>query len=237
VLEVSDLHVHYGRIHAVQGVSFTVPHGAIVTIVGSNGAGKSTTLRALAGLVPVSHGRVQLDGEDITSYPAHRRVPRGLVLCPEGRRVFPRLTVLENLRMGAFTRPNRADFAGVLERVYSIFPVLKDRTRQAAGTLSGGEQQMLAIARALCAQPRVLLLDEPSMGLAPRLVDTVGDCIQAIREQGVTVLLVEQNAFMALEVADVGHVLENGRLVLTGSAAELMQDPRMRRAYLGELSG
>ncbi len=215
-------------------MSLTVPEGAICAVVGANGAGKTTTLNAICGLRTLTAGRVTLDGRDVTTVPAHNLVPLGLVQVPEGRRVFGRLTVRENLRMGAFRRTNpRAELAAELERVLCLFPRLRERLTQLAGTLSGGEQQMLAMGRALMSRPRTLLMDEPSMGLAPQVVDQVFETIVAINKLGVTVLLVEQNAFMALEIAQTAYVLQSGEVVLSGAAAELMRSDAVREAYLG----
>jgi branched-chain amino acid transport system ATP-binding protein len=234
VLELEDVHTYYGSIHALKGVSLEVRRGEIVTLIGSNGAGKSTALRSVNGLNHPRQGRIRLDGEDITRLPAHERVRRGLSQAPEGRRLFPRMSVLENLKMGAFQRTDRAGVGEDLERVYALFPLLHERRRQRAGTLSGGEQQMCAIGRALMARPRLLLLDEPSMGLAPMLVERIFDVIAEINAQGMTVLLVEQNALMALQAAQRGYVMETGRIVLSGAAADLRRDDGVRRTYLGE---
>jgi branched-chain amino acid transport system ATP-binding protein len=233
VLEVRDLHVYYGEIHALKGVSFEVGQGEIVTLLGNNGAGKTTTLKTLSGLLAPRTGTVLLDGASILGVPAHHIVLRGITHVPEGRRIFNRLTVLENLEMGAYTRHDRA-IAEDMERVFSVFPRLKERRSQVAGTLSGGEQQMLAIGRALMARPRLLLLDEPSMGLAPVLVEQIFETVQTINRQGVTILLVEQNAAMALAIAQRGYVLETGAVALRGGASELAGNPEVRRAYLGE---
>ena len=215
-------------------MSLTVPEGTICAVVGANGAGKTTTLNAICGLRTLTAGRVTLDGRDVTAVPAHDLVPLGLVQVPEGRRVFGRLTVRENLRMGAFRRRDpRAELAAELERVLSLFPRLRERLAQLAGTLSGGEQQMLAMGRALMSRPRTLLMDEPSMGLAPQVVDQVFETIVAINRLGVTVLLVEQNAFMALEIAQTAYVLQSGEVVLSGAGAELMNSDAVREAYLG----
>ena len=233
-LIVEDLHVAYGNIRALRGVSLNVETGTIVAIVGANGAGKTTTLNAICGLRTLTRGRVVLDGKDVTAIPAHDLVPRGLVQVPEGRRVFSRLTIRENLDMGAFRRrANRAELAEDLERVLTIFPRLKERMTQLSGTLSGGEQQMLAMGRAMMSKPRVLLMDEPSMGLAPQFVDQVFDTILSINKLGVTVLLVEQNAFMALEIAQMAYVLQSGEVVLSGPGPELMDSDAVREAYLG----
>ncbi len=233
MLEVSDLHVYYGEIHALKGISFRVGQGEIVTLLGNNGAGKTTTLRTLSGLLAPRHGDVRFEGSSLLGIPAHDIVLRGITHVPEGRRIFNRLTVVENLEMGAYTRGDQA-IAEDMEQVFTTFPRLKERRRQVAGTLSGGEQQMLAIGRALMAKPRLLLLDEPSMGLAPVLVEQIFETVQAINRQGVTILLVEQNAAMALSIAERGYVLETGRLPLQGGARELADNPEVRRAYLGE---
>jgi branched-chain amino acid transport system ATP-binding protein len=233
MLEVRDLHVYYGEIHALKGVSFDVTEGEIVTLLGNNGAGKTTTLKTLSGLLAPRRGNVLLDGASLLGTPPHGIVERGITHVPEGRRIFNRLTVVENLEMGAYIRSDRG-VAEDMERVFGIFPRLKERRTQVAGTLSGGEQQMLAIGRALMAKPRLLLLDEPSMGLAPVLVEQIFETVQAINGQGVTVLLVEQNAAMALSIAMRGYVLETGRIALEGPAAELAGNPEVRRAYLGE---
>lgn len=234
VLEIKDLNVHYGKIHAIQNVSFKIEEGSVVTIVGSNGAGKSTILNTIAGMLSPSSGKIIFKGEDISNIPSYNRVPLGLVLCPEGRKVFPKLTIRENLLIGGYIKSKREIEAGI-QRGFEMFPKLKVRQNQLAGTLSGGEQQMLAIARALCSNPKLLLLDEPSMGLAPNLIDAVGDVITDIRKQGVTILLVEQNVYMAFEVADYGYVLESGKLVISGKSEELLEDENVKKAYLGEL--
>ncbi len=233
MLEVESLHVYYGEIHALKGVTLSVAKGEIVTILGSNGAGKTTTLRTLSGLLPARAGNVRLEGETLLGVPAHEVVLRGVAHVPEGRRIFNRLTVFENLEMGAYARTD-AGIEQDLERVFTLFPRLRERRAQVAGTLSGGEQQMLAIARALMAAPRILLLDEPSMGLAPILVEQIFETIQGINRQGTTILLVEQNAAMALSIAHRGYVLETGTIVLSGTAADLQENPEVRRAYLGE---
>ncbi len=232
LLEVSDIHAHYGGIEALKGVSLEVREGEVVTLIGSNGAGKSTTLRSISGLTPASAGSVVFDGEDITRVPAHDVVGRGIALSPEGRHVFPRMTVRENLELGAHMR-KRAETAADFDRVFELFPRLEERINQPAGTLSGGEQQMLAIGRALMARPDVLLLDEPSMGLAPMLVSQIFGIISQISAQGVTILLVEQNAAQALRRADRAYVLETGRVVKTGPAREMLDDQSVRAAYLG----
>ncbi|MCS7050422.1 MAG: ABC transporter ATP-binding protein [Thermomicrobium sp.] len=233
VLELQQVHVHYGLIHALKGISLTVDRGEIVTLLGANGAGKTSTLRAISGLVRPSAGRILLQDVDLTHRRAHEVVALGVGHVPEGRRIFPRLTVEENLRLGAFTVRDTAEIGRRREYVFTLFPRLAERRKQPAGTLSGGEQQMLAIGRALMMQPRILLLDEPSMGLAPVLVESIFEVIQRLNREGTTILLVEQNARMALEVAHRGYVLETGRIVLAGSAVELTNDPRVRAAYLG----
>jgi branched-chain amino acid transport system ATP-binding protein len=233
MLEVRDLHVYYGEIHALKGISFTVSQGEIVTLLGSNGAGKTTTLRTLSGLLPARRGDVRLEGASLLGIAPHDVVLKGITHVPEGRRIFNRLTVVENLEMGAYTRGDPG-IGQDLEQVFAVFPRLKERRAQVAGTLSGGEQQMLAIGRALMARPRLLLLDEPSMGLAPVLVEQIFETVQTINRQGVTILLVEQNAAMALSIAGRGYVLETGQLALEGSARELADNPEVRRAYLGE---
>lgn len=232
-LEVENVHTYYGNIHALKGISLTVEKGEIVTLIGANGAGKSTTLNTISGLLRPREGAIRLEGEDLRAYPAHEIVAKGVVLVPEGRRVFSRLTVSENLEMGAFSRSNSKGIGESMEECYALFPVLRERRRQVAGTLSGGEQQMLAIARALMAEPRVLLLDEPSMGLAPVLVDSIFETIQQLNRSGTTILLVEQNARMALQVANRGYVLQTGQIVLSGTAEELRNNPTVQQAYLG----
>jgi branched-chain amino acid transport system ATP-binding protein len=233
LLEVNDLHVSYGAIRALHGVSFYVDEGEVVTLIGANGAGKSTTLRAISGLLPVSAGTVRYGDEDITGVEASRIVRKGMVHVPEGRRIFAPLTVRENLEMGAFTRRDKTEIEESMEYVFRLFPRLKERLEQTGGTLSGGEQQMLAVGRALMAKPRLLLMDEPSMGLAPILVEEIFDIIGEIKQEGVTILLVEQNAHMALMVANRGYVLETGSVGLSGSSEELAANPRVRAAYLG----
>jgi branched-chain amino acid transport system ATP-binding protein len=234
LLEVDDLHAHYGAIHALKGVSFTVEDTEIVTLIGGNGAGKSTTLNAISGLVRPTTGRVLLDGADLTPVPAHEVVGKGVVQVPEGRRTFVRLTVEENLRMGGFTVSD-VDVREGIERAYAIFPRLKERRSQVAGTLSGGEQQMLAIGRGLMAKPSLLLLDEPSMGLAPNLVELIFETIREIHDQGTAILLVEQNAHMALEIADRGYILQTGQIILADTAANLAANEQVRQSYLGEI--
>ncbi|MEO8272826.1 MAG: ABC transporter ATP-binding protein [Chloroflexota bacterium] len=233
MLVVDNVHTYYGQIHALQGVTLEVAKGEVVTLIGANGAGKTTTLKTVSGLLHARLGSVRFEGEDITKVPPHKLVERGIGHAPEGRRIFSRLTVLENLQMGAFSRP-KADIAPDIERVFTLFPRLKERERQLGGTLSGGEQQMLAIGRALMSEPRMLLLDEPSLGLAPILVAQVFETIKQINSQGTTVLLVEQNALQALSIAHRGYVLQTGEVVLSGSADSLRQNETVRKAYLGE---
>ena len=232
MLEVTDLHVHYGSIHAVKGISFNVEAGEIVTLIGANGAGKSTTLNTVAGLLRASSGTIDFEGESLIGVPAHKMVSKGIALCPEGRRIFTEMTVKENLEMGAFTRDD-AEAHEMRKEVYEHFPRLKERRGQSGGTLSGGEQQMLAMGRALMSKPKLLMLDEPSMGLAPILVDEIFGIIRALHEAGTTILLVEQNASKALSIADRAYVLETGRISMSGSADELLHDKRVREAYLG----
>ena len=232
ILNVEDINVYYGSIHAVKGVSFQVNQGEIVTLIGANGAGKSTTLNTIAGLLHSKTGSITYMDESLSKYPCHKIVSKGLAMVPEGRRIFLQMTVEENLEMGAFTQPN----AGVdadLERVFDQFPRLKERRRQIAGTLSGGEQQMLAMGRALMSHPTLLMLDEPSMGLAPILVEQIFDIIKDLHKAGTTILLVEQNAQAALSVADRGYVLETGRIVTSGTGHELLESPAIKKAYLG----
>ena len=233
MLEVENIHSYYGHIHALKGISLTVEKGEIVTLIGGNGAGKTTTLRTITGSMKPREGRVVLEGEDLAPYKAHQIVHRGMAMVPEGRRIFARLTVAENLEMGAFIRKDKGEIADDLERVFTLFPRLKERRTQVAGTLSGGEQQMLATARALMAHPRILLMDEPSMGLAPVLVEAIFETIQRINKEGTTILLVEQNALMALSVASRGYVLQTGEIVLQDSAANLNSNPMVQKAYLG----
>jgi branched-chain amino acid transport system ATP-binding protein len=233
LLELSDVHTYYGAIHALRGVSFTVDEGEIVTLIGSNGAGKSTTLRTISGQLRARQGEIKLRGERIDHRRPHEIVEMGVCQSPEGRRVFSRMSVHENLEMGAFSRKDKAAVGADFERVYGLFPRLKEREKQKAGTLSGGEQQMVAIGRALMAQPKVLLLDEPSMGLSPILVEQIFDIIGEINRQGTTVLLVEQNALMALAIANRGYILQTGEIVLADAAANLAKNPAVRAAYLG----
>jgi branched-chain amino acid transport system ATP-binding protein len=233
LLEVNDIHTHYGGIEALKGVSLHVDAGEIVTLIGSNGAGKSTTLRSITGLTPASSGTVVIDGEEITRVPAHDIVSRGIALSPEGRHCFQRMTVRENLGLGAHRRRGDPSVPDDLQRVFDLFPRLKEREKQKAGTMSGGEQQMLAIGRALMASPKLLLLDEPSMGIAPILVQRIYETIREINRGGTTILLVEQNANYALDVSGRGYVMETGRIVLAGDSEELRTDPEVQRAYLG----
>jgi branched-chain amino acid transport system ATP-binding protein len=233
ILELDDVHTFYGSIHALKGVTLHVDKGEIVTLIGSNGAGKSTTLKTISGITPARQGSVRMGGDEITRTPAHEIVRRGVGHAPEGRRVFSRMTVYENLQMGAFTR--KGSFDGDVARVYELFPRLKERRTQKAGTLSGGEQQMLAIGRALMTRPTLVLLDEPSMGLSPILTEQIFAIISEINEQGTTVLLVEQNALMALNVAHRGYVLQTGKIILADTAANLAANEQVRQAYLGEI--
>jgi len=233
MLEVQDVHTYYGNIHALRGISLVVEEGEIVTLIGANGAGKTTTLWTISGLLKPRQGKVFLDGEDLADYKAHEIVYKGVAMVPEGRRVFSKLTVSENLDMGAYHRTDRAGIEEDRERVFALFPRLKERRNQVAGTLSGGEQQMLATARALMARPRLMLLDEPSMGLAPVLVEDVFDRIREINREGTTILLVEQNAHMALQIADRGYVLQTGEIVLSDTAEGLRQNSMVQKAYLG----
>ena len=232
MLKVNDINVYYGAIHAIKGVSFEVNDGEIVTLIGANGAGKSTTLQTISGLLHSRTGSIEFMGENIMGQPAHKLVGKGLAQVPEGRRVFLQMSVEENLEMGAYTQP-KSSVAGELERAYELFPRLSERRRQVAGTLSGGEQQMLAMARALMSNPKLLMLDEPSMGLAPILVEQIFDIIRNLHKAGTTILLVEQNAQMALSVADRGYVLETGKIVSTGTGAQLLNDESVKKAYLG----
>jgi branched-chain amino acid transport system ATP-binding protein len=234
ILDLQDVHTYYGRIHALQGVSLQVRRGEIVTLIGANGAGKTTILKTISGLLHAREGKVMFDGKDITQTPAHDLVRAGIGHAPEGRRIFSRLTVLENLQMGAFTR-TRAEAQQGIERIFTLFPRLRERSAQGGGSLSGGEQQMLAVGRALMSRPTVLLLDEPSLGLAPILVQELFSIIQEINTQGTTILLVEQNALQALHVAQRGYVLQTGRVILADTAARLAANPDVRRAYLGEI--
>ena len=232
LLQVEDINVYYGAIHAIKGISFEVFPDEIVTLIGANGAGKSTTLNTIAGLLRPRSGRMILEGKDLATIPASRIVSQGMALCPEGRRIFQQMTVRENLEMGGYTRP-KSEIPASLEEMFTRFPRLKEREKQIAGTLSGGEQQMLAMARALMSKPKLLMLDEPSMGLAPILVEQIFDIIKELHDAGVTILLVEQNAQMALSIADRAYVLETGRIAMTGEASALLKNDDVRKAYLG----
>ena len=232
MLKVNDINVYYGAIHAIKGVSFEVHEGEVVTLIGANGAGKSTILKTVAGLLTSRTGSVEFLNHKLGTIPPHKVVPLGLALVPEGRQIFQHMTVEENLEMGAFTRPN-SEITGSIEDVYNRFPRLKERHKQIAGTLSGGEQQMLAMGRALMSKPKLLMLDEPSMGLAPILVEQIFDIIKELHSHGTTILLVEQNAQMALSVADRGYVLETGKIVTSGTGAQLLEDEAVKKAYLG----
>lgn len=234
MLKIDNLHVYYGGIHALKGISLEVPENKIITLVGANGAGKSTTLRAIAGLVNAASGKIVFNGEDITNKKTVDIVKKGITLVPEGRRIFANLTVLENIQMGAYARNDKEEVYKDIKKMYQIFPRLEERKNQIAGTLSGGEQQMLAIARALMSRPALLMMDEPSLGLAPMLVKEVFNIIKEIHKQGMTVLLIEQNATAALKVADYGYVLETGKIVMEGPGKELAQNEDVRKAYLGK---
>jgi branched-chain amino acid transport system ATP-binding protein len=233
MLEVDKIQAYYGNIHALKGVSLTIDEGEIVTLIGGNGAGKSTTLRCISGLMRPRTGSITFEDEDLEKYPPHKLIAKGIAMVPEGRGIFGKLSVLENLQMGAFYRKDKDGIAQDLQKVYELFPRLEERQKQVAGTLSGGEQQMLATARALMARPRLLLMDEPSMGLAPVLVDLIFDTIEEINKNGTTILLVEQNAHIALQIANRGYVLQTGEIVLSGSAKDLQKDPTVQKAYLG----
>jgi branched-chain amino acid transport system ATP-binding protein len=235
LLEIENMHSYYGHIQALRGISLTVDEGEVVTLIGSNGAGKTTTLRSIHGILPPREGKIIFAGEEIQGTPAHELIGKGIAQSPEGRRIFFRMTVLENLEMGAYHRNDSSEIREDMDRVFDLFPRLKERTRQEAGTMSGGEQQMLAIGRALMSSPKLLLLDEPSMGLAPVLVERIFEVIREINKQGTTILLVEQNANVALEIAARGYVLETGTIVNSASAKELREDPAVREAYLGEI--
>lgn len=233
LLTVNNLWVNYGFISAVKDISFSVEKGEIVALIGANGAGKTTTMNAICGLIPKKSGSVIFDGVDISASPTHKLVPMGIAQVPEGRRIFQELTVAENLKLGAYTRANKQEIEDTLEDMYQRFPILKERSKQIAGTLSGGEQQMLAMSRALMSHPKLLLLDEPSMGLSPLYVSTIFDMIKKVNEEGTTVLLVEQNAKKALAIADHAYVLETGKLINSGTGKELLEDSSIRKAYLG----
>ncbi|MEU7366405.1 ABC transporter ATP-binding protein [Streptomyces hygroscopicus] len=234
LLEVEDLRVAYGKIEAVKGISFSVEAGQVVTLIGTNGAGKTTTLRTLSGLLQPLGGEIRFDGTPLKGVPAHKIVALGLAHSPEGRHIFPRLSIAENLQLGAFLRKDAADIAADIQRAYDLFPILGERRGQAAGTLSGGEQQMLAMGRALMSRPKLLMLDEPSMGLSPIMMQKIMHTIAELKAQGTTILLVEQNAQAALSLADQGHVMEIGKIVLSGTGEALLHDESVRKAYLGE---
>ena len=235
LLELDNVHSYYGHIQALRGISLTVDEGEVVTLIGSNGAGKTTTLRSIHGVLPPREGKILFSGEEIQGMPAHGMISKGISQSPEGRKIFHRMTVLENLEMGAYQRKDRPGVREDMARVFDLFPRLKERIKQESGTLSGGEQQMLAIGRALMSRPKLLLLDEPSMGLAPVLVERIFQTIEEINHQGMTILLVEQNANVALEIATRGYVLETGTIVNAAPASELREDPKVREAYLGEI--
>jgi branched-chain amino acid transport system ATP-binding protein len=235
LLELDNVHSFYGHIQALRGISLTVDEGEVVTLIGSNGAGKTTTLRSIHGVLPPREGKIVFDGEEIQGLPAHDMISKGISQSPEGRKIFRRMTVRENLEMGAYHRNDNITIREDMDRVFELFPRLNERIKQEAGTMSGGEQQMLAIGRALMSRPKLLLLDEPSMGLAPVLVERIFQTIQEINQQGTTILLVEQNANVALEIASPGYVLETGPIVNSASAEKLREDPKVREAYLGEI--
>jgi branched-chain amino acid transport system ATP-binding protein len=234
MLEVRDLRVAYGKIEAVKGITFTVGAGQVVTLIGGNGAGKTTTLRTLSGLLPSMAGSITFEGQPLVGVPAHEILKRGIAHSPEGRKIFPRMSVAENLELGAFTRRDRAGIDADLRHVYELFPVLRERATQAAGTLSGGEQQMLAMGRAMMSKPRLLMLDEPSMGLSPIMMEKIFSTIRTLKEAGTTILLVEQNAQAALSLADHGYVIETGKIVLSDAGEKLLGNEQVRKAYLGE---
>ncbi len=234
MLEIKDLNVYYGMIHAIKGVSFEVNEGEIIALIGANGAGKTTILHTISGLLEPKSGSISFEGTDITKVPAHKIVTLGMAHVPEGRRVFSQMSVLQNLKMGAYTRSDKEEFESTLEMVYKRFPRLEERKTQPAGTLSGGEQQMLAMGRALMSHPKIILMDEPSMGLSPILVNEIFDIIKSVNEMGTTVLLVEQNAKKALGIADRAYVLETGNISMSGKASDLLNDDAVRKAYLGE---
>jgi branched-chain amino acid transport system ATP-binding protein len=233
MLELQDVHTYYGNIHALKGISLTVDKGEIVTLIGSNGAGKSTTLRTIQGIIRPRSGTIRLEGEALEKLPPHEIATRGVAQSPEGRMIFPRMTVMENLEMGAYARKDKTGISKDIEYVFSLFPRLKERVAQKGGTLSGGEQQMLSMARALMANPKILLLDEPSMGLAPLLVELIFETIQKLNKEGTTILLVEQNALMALSIANRGYVLQTGEIVLADEADKLMKNDMVQKTYLG----
>lgn len=234
LLEIKDLNVYYGLIQAIKGISFEVNEGEVIALIGANGAGKTTTLHAISGLLPAESGAIMFEGTDITKVPAHKIVSMGMAHVPEGRRVFANLTVLQNLKMGAYTRKDKAEILNNLDMVFSRFPRLEERQSQFAGTLSGGEQQMLAMGRALMSNPRIILMDEPSMGLSPIFVNEIFDIIKRVKVDGTTVLLVEQNAKKALSIADRGYVLETGKIIMSGKAEDLLNNNDIKKAYLGE---
>jgi len=234
ILKVEDLNTYYGKIHALRGISLCVNEGEIVTLIGANGAGKSTTLKTISGQLVPREGKIEYLGKSIGGIPAHVITSRGVIQVPEGRRIFPRMTVMENLEMGAFLRKDAEGIKSDLDRVFELFPRLKERASQKGGTLSGGEQQMLAVGRAMMSQPKLLMLDEPSMGLAPVVVDMIFETIEKLHAAGITILLVEQNAHMALSIADRGYVLETGEIKLSGSGKDLLENEDVRKAYLGE---
>ncbi|MBR6618774.1 MAG: ABC transporter ATP-binding protein [Clostridia bacterium] len=234
LLEINDLHVNYGMITALKGISFEVNEGEVIALIGANGAGKTTTLHALTGLIPAKSGSIKLNGTELTKVPAHKIVEMGMAHVPEGRRIFQHLSVLDNLKLGAYTRKDKANIEKDMQMVYERFPRLAERKSQIAGTLSGGEQQMLAMGRALMSNPKIIVMDEPSMGLSPILVSEIFDIITSIRRDGTTVLLVEQNAKKALAIADRAYVLETGNIVLSGNASDLINDESIKKAYLGE---
>ncbi|HER24504.1 MAG TPA: ABC transporter ATP-binding protein [Candidatus Atribacteria bacterium] len=234
MLKIDNLNVFFGGIHALKGISFNVPIGKIVTLIGANGAGKSTTLRTICGLIKPQEGKIKFNNNEITNIPTNKIVQKGVALIPEGRKIFPNLTVQENLNLGAFARSDTSEIEKDLAWVYELFPRVKERLWQKGGTLSGGEQQMLAISRGLMSRPKLLMMDEPSLGLAPLLVKEIFDIIKKIQEDGITVLLIEQNAFAALKIADYAYVLETGKIVLQGTGEELLKDERVKKAYLGE---
>lgn len=234
MLALEDVHSGYGPIEVLKGISLTVNEGEIVTLIGANGAGKTTTLHCISALHPIKKGKITFQGQELRAIPAHRLVELGMAQVPEGRKVFPRQTVLENLELGAFSRKDRGTMTADMEKIFSLFPILKERTTQLAGTLSGGEQQMLVIGRALMSKPKLLLLDEPSMGVAPLLVQRIFETIKRLNDEGMTILLVEQNAHLALQLAKRAYVMETGKIVLEGKGSDLLNDPRIREAYLGE---
>ncbi len=234
MLEIKNLNIYYGVIHAIKDVSFSVNEGEVIALIGANGAGKTTIMQSIIGIIPAKSGSISFEGTELTKVPAHKIVSMGMAQVPEGRRIFQELTVYENLLLGAYTRKDKKEIADTIENIYTKFPILKERTKQIAGTLSGGEQQMLAMGRALMSHPKILLMDEPSMGLSPLYVSLIFDIIKEIRESGTTVLLVEQNAKKSLAIADRAYVLETGKIVLSGKAKDLMNNDDIKKAYLGE---